>query len=100
MFDSPQARDEPVEQPLRLWSSIYILWGVIGLFGFIVSFWKHGGARIFGCACYLTVFLLALSFLVQALRTAPPTRRRLSTQSTALLFLGLLPILVRDLLIR
>jgi len=100
MFDSLDPREEPPEQSLRLYVWLYAVWAAVGLLGFVVSIWKHGNTRILGVACYLATFILALFFLVKALATGLPTRRKLNAQSTVVTLLGLLPMFIRDLFLR
>lgn len=97
MFDSPESGEERTNRWFAV--PVYSLWTVIGLFGAVVSlFWKVGSSRWLGSVCYLTVFVLALCFLIEALRIRPPSSRKESFRAGLLLMISLMPMLIRSFL--
>jgi len=78
---------------MRYCRSVYGAWCLIGVFGVVLSFSKVGFEGFFGAICNGVVFMLALNFLVTAIRTVrPPQRRTLFVRSGFLGALALMPL--------
>lgn len=72
--------------------SVYGCFCVLGAFGTVLSFWKHGNTRFFGLS-YFLMFVMAVYFLV-----VPASQRQNSFRFVFLIVLGMLPGLVHMLL--
>jgi len=96
MFETLQL---PRSEPARAGFSpkIYLLYCVLGASGVLISFWKHGTSHYLGLVCYAAVAVLALCFFVAA-RARRPTSREMFARCVVLLWLSLVPMLVRQLL--
>jgi hypothetical protein len=86
----------PPPEPATVWhfTTLYVLWCVVGASGVAIRFWKHGTAGPLSFVCYAAVFILALYFFVEA-RNRRPTQRDVGTRCFILFVLAYLPTFVR-----
>jgi hypothetical protein len=89
---------EPAWIRLLFCGSVFGCWVILAATVCVVALGKHGPFHTFVAACYIPVFVLALYFLVSAIKIGPPTGRKLSFRIWLLTSLGLLPWIVRPFL--
>jgi hypothetical protein len=91
MFDSLDSEDEtPAGRQLcRVGYGVYCLFNAVGFA--MAVFRGHGATHLISAAIYLTMCLLALWWLISALRDGVPTRRTLSRHSMLLMLFWFLP---------
>ena len=91
MFDSLDSEDETPagRQRCRVGYGAYCLFGAAGFA--MAVFRGHGVTDLISAAIYLTMCLLALWWLISALRDGLPTRCKLSLHSMLLMLFWFLP---------
>jgi hypothetical protein len=93
--------ESPANEPAKGWyfPNVYLFWFAIGMFGALISFWKHGVYRPLGLVCYASICILSLYFYFAA-KTGRPTNRSVLIRCQVLLWLSLVPSIMHQLLMK